>query len=129
MTDTPPTSHQLEISVFGPGIGECVVVHVGDGDWIVVDSCLNRQSGRPVALDYLRSLGVDVASQVRLVVATHWHDDHIRGIAEILRAAESARFVNSAAYAFRDLLRVVELGNITAPVSSATEEYEVLSRC
>ncbi len=109
--------------MFGPGIGECVVVHIGDGDWIVVDSCIDRRSGRPVALDYLRSLEVDVASRVKLVVATHWHDDHIQGLAEILNAAESAKFVNSAAHAFQDLRRVIALGTETAPVSSATKEY------
>jgi len=124
VTDTPPAPHQLEISVFGPGIGECVVVHVGDRDWIVVDSCVDRRSGQPVALDYLRSLDVDVASQVKLVVATHWHDDHIQGLAELLRVAETAKFVNSAAYSFRDLLRVVELGTKTARQSSATKEYD-----
>ena len=109
--------------MFGPGIGECVVAHIGDGDWLVVDSCIDSQSGQPVALDYLKSLGVDVASKVRLVVATHWHDDHIRGLAEILRRAVSAKFVNSAAYVLRDLLRVVGLGTKTAPQSSATQEY------
>jgi hypothetical protein len=125
MPEAPPAPHELEISVFGPGIGECVVVHIGDGDWIVVDSCVDRQSGRPVALGYLESLGVDVASRVKLVVASHWHDDHIQGLAEILRTAESAKFVNSAAYAFRDLIRVVRLGIETAtPLSSATKEYD-----
>ena len=128
MTDAPPASHQLEISVFGPGIGECVVAHIGDGDWIVVDSCIDRRSGQPIALDYLRSLGVDLASRVRLVVATHWHDDHIRGLAEILRTAEGAKFVSSAAYALSDLVRVVALGTKTAPQSSATTEYDGIIR-
>ena len=128
MIDAPPASPQLEISVFGPGIGECVVIHIGDGDWLVIDSCVDRQSRRPVALDYLRSLGVDVASKVKLVVATHWHDDHIRGLAEILRRAEIAKFVNSAAYSFRELVRVVELGSRTAPQSSATTEFNGILR-
>ena len=111
MTDTPPEANQLEISVFGPGTGECVLVHIGDGDWIVVDSCIDRRTQRPVALDYLASLRVDVAVRVKLVVATHWHDDHIRGLADVLLAAENAKFVNSAAYDFQQLLRVVALGN------------------
>jgi hypothetical protein len=96
---------------------------MGDGVWIIIDSCIDRGSGRPVALEYLKSLHVDVASQVKLVVATHWHDDHIRGLAEILREAESASFVNSAAYVFCDLVRMVKLGSNTAPVSNATTEY------
>lgn len=38
---TPPVADELEVSVFGPGVGESVVVHLGHGDWMVVDSCLN----------------------------------------------------------------------------------------
>jgi hypothetical protein len=124
VTDIPPGASQLEISVFGPGTGECVLVHIGDGDWIVVDSCIDRRTRRPVALDYLNSLRVDVASRVKLVVATHWHDDHIRGLSDVLLAAESARFVNSAAYDFQQLLRLVALGNRMASPASATREYD-----
>jgi beta-lactamase superfamily II metal-dependent hydrolase len=76
-----------------------------------------------VALEYLKSLEVDVATRVKLVVATHWHDDHIQGIAELLTAAESAKFVCSAAYKFQQLLRLVQLGTNTAPTFSATKEY------
>jgi hypothetical protein len=123
VTDTPPEPHQLEISVFGPGIGECVVVHIGNGDWIVVDSCIDRDSGLPIALIYLKSLRIDVASQVKLVVATHWHDDHIQGLAAVMREAQSAKFVNSAAFAFHDLVRIVKIGSRAVPLASATTEY------
>lgn len=121
--DTAPARHELEISVFGPGIGECIVAHVGDGAWIVIDSCLDRQTGNAVALDYLRSLHVDLASQIKLVVATHWHDDHVGGMAEILNAAESAKFVDSAAYAFNELVKIVALDGRMAPQFAVTKEY------
>ena len=109
--------------MFGPGIGECIVAHIGGGDWIVVDSCIDRTTGQPVAIDYLRSLEVDISSQVRLVVATHWHDDHIGGLAEVLWLARQAKFAHSAAYSFKDLMRVVELGAKAARHTSATREY------
>jgi beta-lactamase superfamily II metal-dependent hydrolase len=120
-----PASHEFEISVFGPGIGECVVAHVGDGDWIVVDSCLDKQVREPIALQYLKSLGVDVSSRVRMVLATHWHDDHIKGIGKVFAAAEGATFVDSAAYAYnRQLLaRVVRLGSTVGANATATQEY------
>jgi hypothetical protein len=128
VTDDLPAPNQLEISVFGPGIGESIVVHLGDGDWIVIDSCIDRRSGGgPVALQYLRSLGVDVGTQVRLVVATHWHDDHIQGLAEILAEAKSARFVNSAAYQLHELIKVVKLGAETSPLP-ATKEFNSIIR-
>jgi hypothetical protein len=64
---------------------------------MVVDSCIDQGSGRAVALDYLESLAVDVATQVKYVVVTHFHDDHIGGASSVLRAAESAAFCCSAA--------------------------------
>jgi len=93
----PPAADEVEVSIFGPGYGECVVVHIGNGDWLVIDSCLEGKAKRAVALEYLESLGVDVASAVRVVVATHWDDDHIVGLADICRASVSAKFVCSAA--------------------------------
>lgn len=125
MHSTPPAPHELEVSVFGPGIGECIVAHLGDGDWIVVDSCLDREYREPVALKYLKSLAVNIPTRVRLVVATHWHDDHMKGIARVLAEAESANFVDSAAYAFEPKLlsRVVTLGSKIGANASATEEY------
>jgi beta-lactamase superfamily II metal-dependent hydrolase len=101
-----------------------VVVHLGDGDWIVVDSCLDKKSGQPAALKYLENLGVKVVHQVKLVVATHWHDDHIQGLADVLRAAQAAKFASSAAYPLQDLARLVVLGNKTIPQSSATREFQ-----
>ena len=128
MLNSPPDPHQIEVSVFGPGKGESIVAHLGDGDWIVVDSCVNRKTDEPAALEYLRLLNVDVASRVRLVVATHWHDDHIRGLARILDAAKSARFVDSAAFNRSLLSRVVEYGSQTAANASVTEEYSSIHR-
>jgi hypothetical protein len=104
---TAPSTDELEVSLFGPGVGECVVMHLGNGDWIVVDSCGARRDEPPIALKYLSSLGVDISSAVRLVVVTHWHDDHIRGIAEIFRKAISAQLVCSAAVDVEDFYRIV----------------------
>jgi hypothetical protein len=104
---TPPSAAELELSLFGPGIGECLVVHLGSGNWMVVDSCLNQSWDQPVALAYLDQLHVDVGRQVKLIVVTHWHDDHIRGISQVLRAASSARFACSAAIRRKEFLQLV----------------------
>lgn len=90
--ETPPLSDEAEVSVFGPGFGECIVIHLGNDEWAVVDSCIDAESKRPVALQYLAGLGVDVASKVVLIVATHWHDDHVGGLGELFEACKSARF-------------------------------------
>lgn len=74
-----------------------MLIHLGYGDWIVVDSCIDQVTREHPALAYLDALRVDVARQVRLVVATHAHDDHIAGISEMFKRAENARFVSSSA--------------------------------
>ena len=74
-----PKTDEIELSLFGPGIGECAVVHLGNGEWMTVDSCLAADRSTPVAVEYLISLGVDIATQFKLIVVTHWHDDHIKG--------------------------------------------------
>jgi glyoxylase-like metal-dependent hydrolase (beta-lactamase superfamily II) len=42
-------------------------------------------------------LGLSPADVVRLVIATHWDDDHIGGMGDIVEACSTARVVCSAA--------------------------------
>jgi len=107
---TPPKADELEVSLFGPGIGECVVLHLGAGEWAVVDSCLNAAGDRPIAQEYLERIGVDVATQLKSLVVTHWHDDHIRGIAQLFRSATSARFACSMALRCEEFFKLVVAG-------------------
>lgn len=83
-----PDPDEVEVSVFGRGIGEAVAVHLGGGEWILVDSFLD-ENGEPAALGYLRRIGVP-PSAVSLVVVTHWHDDHTGGIADVFEACQTA---------------------------------------
>lgn len=66
----PPEDDEFEIILLGPGYGESIVLHVGNGVWVVVDSCLDRD-GRPGALRYLEGIGLEPAQSVALIVATH----------------------------------------------------------
>lgn len=93
---SPPADQELEFSLFGPRYGESALLHYGFGRWLVIDSCLAK-SGRPAALEYLRTLGVNPGRSVRFVLASHFDDDHIRGLSEILRESENARFSVSSA--------------------------------
>jgi hypothetical protein len=94
---TPPSTNEFEISVIGPGRGECVLLHLGDNEWCVVDSCTARGRTESVAIEYLNSFENGALDGVKIVVATHWHDDHIRGLASVLRRVPSASFFCSAA--------------------------------
>jgi len=104
----PPRSNEIEISLFGPGYGESVLIHLGLQQWIIVDSCIDQNSHRPAALGYLENLGVDPAQAVKLIVATHWHDDHIKGLGELIASCNLAEFVCSAALRCEEFLELVE---------------------
>ena len=102
----PPNHEEIEVTLLGPGYGESAVVHIGDGAWVIVDSCIN-QDGNPQALEYLERIGVDPAHAVKLIVATHWHDDHIRGMAQIVEVCRSAQFCCSGALGETEFLQAM----------------------
>ena len=99
----PPSPDEIEVSLIGPGYGESVLVHLGNGDWMIVDSCVGEDR-TPVALGYLHRLGVDPAEAVKMIVATHWHDDHIRGMSELVELCPSARFCCAWALGSKEFL-------------------------
>ena len=105
-----PASDEIEVTLLGPGYGESVVVHLGNGEWLIVDSCIDTtHPERPVApLHYLRKLGVNAEQAVKLIVASHWDDDHVQGMAEIVEKCPNAEFVCSKVFAQRDFARFVE---------------------
>ena len=101
-----PLDDEVEVALLGPGYGESIVVHVGEGSWLIVDSCIDA-AGKPQALDYLLGMGIDPAEAVELVVATHWHDDHIRGMNELVDACRKAEFCCAGAFRQREFLAAV----------------------
>ena len=126
----PPANGELEVTLFGPGYGESIALHVGDGAWVIVDSCINP-AGEPRALQYLSELGVDPARDVRLVVATHWHDDHIRGMAKLVTACGSAVFCCASVLCQKEFLAVVAAPGphrLPGAGSGVQELYKVFSR-
>jgi len=81
-----PEVDVAEVTLIGgtDGFGESIVVHIGGGQWVIVDSCINPITGQCLPLEYLKSINVDVKNHVKYVVCTHWHDDHIAGLATLL---------------------------------------------
>jgi hypothetical protein len=98
-----PAADQVEITFIGPGYGECCLVHLGSSHWVIIDSCIGA-SGYPAAIEYLMDIGVDPPTSVQLIIATHWHDDHIAGLAETVRICSSAQFCCSAALSRSEFL-------------------------
>ncbi|MYB34106.1 MAG: hypothetical protein F4X92_03055 [Gammaproteobacteria bacterium] len=101
-----PNADEVEVTIFGPGYGECMygecmygecmVIHIGSGKWAIIDSCLD-DADEPASLAYLRGLGVSVESDVISGRASHWHDDHVKGLAKTIAECQSARFSCGAA--------------------------------
>lgn len=112
----------MELLLFGPGYGECVLVHLGADEWLIVDSCLDR-SGHQPALHHLDRIGATPETDVRLVVATHWHDDHVAGLGEVVQRCASAEFACAAALNHEEFLTLVQAGS-SAPVQrSGVREF------
>lgn len=131
MTDTfgPPGDAEFELALFGPGYGESVLMHIGHGQWVIVDSCTGVD-GQPEALRYLDGIGVDPARSVALIVATHWHDDHIRGIARMVERCPNAQFCCAGVLCeeeFLAVLEAVEGRHLSASGSGLRELHRVFS--
>ena len=120
---TPPAADEFEISVIGPGRGECIILHLGCNQWCVVDSCIPRGFSDPAAFEYLNSFQNNALSGVRLIVATHWHDDHIRGLASLLRSVPNAAFFCSAAINSDNFFTLAGTAAAAIQGNSGVEEF------
>jgi len=105
-----PAADEIEVTVLGPGYGETVVVHLGNGEWLIVDSCVDSSDpAKPVApLQYLRSLGVKVEQAVKYIVVSHWDDDHVKGISDVVEACVNADFICSEVFPNKQFVKFVE---------------------
>lgn len=126
-----PRADEIEVTVMGPGHGEAVVVHLGDGRWMVVDSCVDSEdeNRQPAPLLYLTALGVNPRDAVKLIVASHWDDDHIQGLGRLVEECPNAIFVCPASLTKREFGRYVErlsTGTRTTQGANVSEFRKVL---
>ncbi|MBI2412110.1 MAG: MBL fold metallo-hydrolase [Deltaproteobacteria bacterium] len=103
----PPQANQIEITLIGPGYGESTLVHIGNDKWVIIDSCIDSATSEPAAISYLRSIGVNPEISVVLIIATHWHDDHVRGISKVLESCPNAIFCASSVLSKEEFLNYV----------------------
>lgn len=89
------STFQYEVNLFGPGYGESVAARIGPDDWLIIDSCLNAE-GYPAPLAYLESIGVP-PEHVKFLIASHWHDDHVRGFSKLVERCTKAKVCMSHA--------------------------------
>lgn len=125
-----PANDEVEVNLFGPGVGESIIVHVGDNQWVIIDSCVEGRTGTNPAVEYLEQIEIDIATAVVLVVATHAHDDHVEGMHDIVKLAEAAAFVVPAAATeveFFSLLSLDEENELLDVRPAAYAEYRQIN--
>lgn len=109
ISNEKPAKDISEISLFGPGIGECIVVHLGDNKWFIIDSCRCPLTDKPIAIKYLEELGVEVSTQVEGVLITHWHKDHIDGAFDLISECNNAQIYFSAALLQKEAIQLAKV--------------------
>ena len=124
---TPVEPEEAEITIIGQGYGETILIHTCYDEWIIIDSCASSQSDSPYALTYLDQIGVNL-DNVKLVVATHWHDDHINGLSKIIESCPNASFACSGALKPKEFLTLIDAygKNTTIYKSGIKEFYEII---
>lgn len=122
-----PSAQTIEVSLFGPGYGECAVVHLGDGRWIVVDSFEPKGEKEAVASLYLRDLGVSPKDGIYAIVASHWDDDHIHGISKLLHECPDARFITALAFGQQDFIKFAMAYNNPGTLRQSPGTREIIA--
>lgn len=89
--EVPPIAgDELAIVVMGgPSQGESVLVHYGDGNWIIIDSC--TYNGDILPYEFMIKAEINPL-QVQHIICSHWHDDHVSGLSDLLEACPKAYF-------------------------------------
>lgn len=77
-----PSCGTPQIIVAGTGYGECILVHLGNNKYVMIDSFINPDTKNPVAIDYLEKIGLSIGNIIG-IICSHWDDDHIRGVSEV----------------------------------------------
>ena len=129
--DNLPENEIFEVSLIGTGggYGESIVIHLGNQEWIVVDSCIDPYTKKCLPLEYLISKKVDVSKNVKMIICTHWHDDHIRGISELFESCESSAFCMASVSDRKKFLSFVGLDYNKIEKDASTASTIEITKC
>lgn len=118
---TKAKPEEIEVSIFGKGFGECILLNCGGNEYIVIDSFINPTTKNPIVIDYLNCLKEPLSSIKKLVI-THWHSDHIAGASDILeQAGDHIKIVLSPVIQHKEFNRFLQYG--IAEGQKSTSEF------
>ncbi|QTA80829.1 Cobalamin-binding domain-containing protein [Desulfonema limicola] len=122
-----PQEDEIEISVFGPGYGESILLHIGMNKWIIVDSCIFPGETNPAPLNYLKEIDIDYSESVKVIAATHWHDDHIKGLSKIFKECRNSEFICSDALKCDEFIELIQVySDSVISENSGIEEFKLI---
>ncbi|MGH7710432.1 MAG: DNA internalization-related competence protein ComEC/Rec2, partial [Gemmatimonadaceae bacterium] len=88
-----PVMRTVELHMLDVGQGDALALRASDGSWVIFDagdSWRSGDAGERVVLPYLKRRGGDV----RAIVLSHAHDDHVGGVATVLKRARPQWFID-----------------------------------
>ncbi len=124
----------MRVHFLDVGQGDCSFIELGNGQTMLIDAG-NPKDGDDI-VEYIKDLQY---GDIDYVVATHPHDDHIGGMAEVLKIfpVEKMYMPNAVhtSYSFENLLNVIEEKDIdlnvaksgTSILNSGPIEIDILS--
>lgn len=123
-----PSPTEIEVTLFGRGVGESILIHLGDYRFCVIDSF--RHENKPVILSYLEALDIPTA-KVEFVAATHFHDDHTKGLAEIMDAKNPGFLITQNILTGKNIITALLLKGekLTETTESANSEFSKILKC
>lgn len=107
---TAPASDEIEVILFGPGYGESIAVHLGENKWFLIDSCIDPYSKASASGHYLDEI-CGGSEHICAIVASHWHDDHVRGISKLAAKYPQADFVIAAVFSDKEAIAFLSAFN------------------
>jgi beta-lactamase superfamily II metal-dependent hydrolase len=126
-----PEDLTAEITLIGTGggYGESIIVHIGNKNWIIIDSCIDPSKKSNLPLDYLKKIGVNLVTDVKMIVCTHWHDDHIQGISQLLDECKNSIFGMARPNDGKKFLQLVELDYRKAIIKTSNSSTIEFQKC
>ena len=88
---------------------------------MIIDSCLNEEK-KPAALAYLKSRAIDIENDVKIIVVSHFHDDHIKGLSDTIKECTNAKIVISSALNTEEFKKYIDALSANGENMAKTKE-------